>query len=90
MANEGSSATRRSSAKASSVRVYVECGVTIAVTDDPPQYVKITIGQERIAANGTNEAVERAERMAYSSCEELIEKRLVTLTRMARRVKAGE
>lgn len=90
MPGEGSSTTRASSAKSSSVRVYVECGVTIAVTDDPPQYVKVTIGQERIAANGTNEAVERAERMAYQSCEALIEKRVVTLTRMVRRVAAGE
>lgn len=73
-----------------SVRVYSEIGITVAITDDPPQFAKVTVGHERMARNDTDEEIERAEARAYKVNEKIVERRLRQMVRLARGVEQQE
>lgn len=72
--------------KSKQVRVYVEAGVTLCVSEDPPQYLKYTFGQERLAASDDAKSIAKAEALAFESCEAMIEKRTKKLSHLIRRV----
>lgn len=42
-----------------SVRVWGECSLTLAITDDPPQFLKVTFGHERLAKNDTQAEIRK-------------------------------
>lgn len=85
MAGEATGTARRSAAGTKSVRVYVECGITLAVTEDPPQYIKYTVGAEKIAPNDTLETIQRTERQLYDQLEQIVEQRITKLQRLVSR-----
>jgi hypothetical protein len=53
------------------IRVWSEVSVTLAVTDDPPQFVKVTIGRETMCADNPV-AAKRAEQGLYEWVEERV------------------
>lgn len=79
------STTAQSSRKAKSVRVWAEAGVTLAVTDDPPQFIRLTVGHERIAPDDKQDTIERYETMVYEACEATLEKQIKKLKKVIRR-----
>ena len=79
------SKTAKGRRKSRAVRVWAEVGVTLAVTQDPPQFVRFTFGHERIAPNDTQETIEKYERMVIANCEETVEKEVKRLARIVRR-----
>lgn len=87
---EGGTARGRTPRSDRAVRIYVEAGVTMAVTDDPPQFVRFTCGQERIVPDDSEETVARYERIAYEACEAIVERRVRRLARLIRRVQSEE
>jgi hypothetical protein len=88
--SEGGTARGRTPRSDRAVRIYVEAGITMAVTDDPPQFVRFTFGQERIAPDDSEETVARYERIAYEACEAVVERRVRRLARLIRRVQSEE
>lgn len=69
-----------------SVRVWAEVGVTVAVSEDPPQFVKFLFGHERIAPNDKPDTIERYERLCYEACESVVEKRVRKIKRMMKSI----
>lgn len=67
------------------VRVWCEAGVTLAVTDNPPQFVRFTVGMERMSPRGDADSVARTERALYRQCEKAVEARSRELVRLVRR-----
>lgn len=68
------------------MRVYSEVGVTVAVSEDPPQFVRYTFGHERIARSDSTEEIERTERLVHEVNERMVEKRVRELVRLVKRV----
>lgn len=58
------------------VRCWSEVGVTISVTDDPPQFLRATFGHERIAKNSTQAEISRTFRLIDEANEAELEKRI--------------
>jgi len=87
---EGGTARGRTPRSDRAVRIYVEAGITMAVTDDPPQFVRFSFGQERIVPNDDEETLARYERIAYEACEAIVERRARRLARLIRRVGSEE
>lgn len=96
-------ATERKSAKATgsrrhmlqedgSVRVWSSVGITVAITDDPPQFLKLEFGHERIAKNDTTNELRRVARLIDEFNEAEIEKRVDQYSRLIKRheVEVGE
>lgn len=84
--------TRRKPRVGGPVRVWSECGVTVAVTDDPPQFIRFTTGHERVAPNDKPATVRRVEREIYEDCEKIVERRtkqLIKLVQAASTPSAG-
>lgn len=67
-----------------SVRVWSEVGVTIAVTDEPPQFLRFTFGHERIAKSSSQADVVKAEALVDEFNEKILDKRLKKYRRMFR------
>lgn len=70
------------------VRVWSEVGVTIAVTDDPMQFVRFTFGHERISKNSTAKEIARTANLVDEFNEREVEKRLRKYKRLVRRESA--
>lgn len=68
-----------------SVRVWSEVGVTVAVTEDPPQFLRFTFGHERIAKNGSTEEIKRTAALVDEFNEAELERRLNKYRRILRR-----
>lgn len=68
------------------VRVWAEAGVTLAVSENPPQFIKFSFGHERIAPNDDMETIKRYEAMCYEFCEQVVEKRVKKLKRLIKAV----
>jgi hypothetical protein len=68
------------------VRVWSGCSLTIAVTDDPPQFIKVEFGFEKMAPNDSDAAIKRTEQHIYTISEEIVEKRSRKMARMIRRI----
>jgi hypothetical protein len=66
------------------VRVWAEVGVTIAVTEDPPQFIRFSFGHEKIAPNDDQETIKRYEALVYETCEAVVERRIRRLKRLVR------
>lgn len=73
-----------------SVRVWSEVGVTIAVTDDPPQFLRFTFGHERIAKNGTQEEIRKTATLVDEFNEKELDKRLKKYRRLFRATETVE
>lgn len=67
-----------------SVRVWSEVGVTIAVSDDPPQFLRYTFGHERIAKNSTQEEIRKTARLVDEFNEAELERRIDKFARLLR------
>lgn len=76
--------------KPRAVRVWGEASVTIAVTDDPPQFVKATFGHERIAPDDKEATIDRYQEKVDRYNERQIEKQVKKYRRLIRRVNAGD
>ena len=64
------------------VRVWGEVSLTIAISDQPPQFIKVTFGHERWAKNDTQEQIKRTERLIHEYNEEVVSKRADQLKRL--------
>ena len=82
-AETSKSAKGRRNSKA--VRVWAEVGITLAVTQDPPQYVKFLFGHERIAPDDKKDTIARYQSMVIENCEETVEKEVKRLSRIVKR-----
>ncbi len=83
--SEGRSASSRSRVKDNGpVRVWTECGVTVAVTDDPPQFIRFLTGAERVAPDSSQATRERVEAELYAELEATVEKRVRKMVRLVK------
>jgi hypothetical protein len=73
-----------------SVRVWGSVGVTIAVTDDPPQFLRFEFGHERISKNGTQEEIRKTATLIDEFNEKELDKRLKKYRRLFRSAEAVE
>lgn len=73
-----------------SVRVWSSVGVTISVTDDPPQFLRFEFGHERIAKNGTQEEIRKTATLIDEFNEKELDKRLKKYRRLFRSSEAVE
>lgn len=64
------------------MRVWSECGVTVAVSSDPPQFIRFTTGHERIAPDDDPATIRRTERAIYADCEKIVDKRVKALIKL--------
>lgn len=76
--------------KPKAVRVWGEVSVTVAVTDDPPQYVKATFGHERIAPDDKVATLDRYQDKIDTYNEKQVEKQIKKYRRLIRRVNTGD
>ena len=82
---EGRSGSSRSRTKEDGpVRVWAECGVTVAVTDDPPQFVRFLTGAERTAPDSSAATRERVEAELFAELEATVDKRVKKLVRLVK------
>jgi hypothetical protein len=79
----GRSTTRRASER-NGVRVWGEVSITIAITDDPPQFVKVTFGHERISPSDTLADLQRTERTINEFNERTVNRRAEHYKRLAK------
>lgn len=86
----GRSTTPATSRRASSgpVRVWSEASVTIAVSENPNQYLKFTHGFEKMAPNDSSAAIARTEREIYEACERVLDRRVKRIARLIREMEA--
>lgn len=73
-----------------SVRVWSEVGVTIAVSDDPPQFLRYTFGHERLAKNSTQEEIRKTARLVDEFNEAELDRRIGKYARLLRRETGAE
>lgn len=73
---------RSSSRPADRPRVWAEAGATIAVTDQPPQFVRFSFGAEHSAPSGSKKDLKKAEERLYAFCEEVVEERLRAMSEL--------
>lgn len=78
-------ASRRKT-ESGSVRVWSEASVTVAITQDPPQFAKFTHGFERMAPNSSPAVLKRIEREIFEECERIVDARVRKLARIIRRL----
>lgn len=76
---------KRKVADGESVRVWSEVGVTVAVSDDPPQFLRFTFGHERLAKNGTQEEIRKTANLVDEFNEAELERRIQKYKRLIRR-----
>lgn len=63
--------------------MWGEVSITIAITDDPPQFVKVTFGHERISPSDTLEDIQRTERRINEFNERMVSRRAEQYKRLA-------
>lgn len=68
------------------VNVWGEVSITVAITDDPPQFIKVTFGHERVAPSDDDETISRYERRIHRKNEEVVERRAEQLKRLVERI----
>lgn len=68
------------------VRVWSSASVTVAVSDDPPQFIKFEHGFEMMSPNDTDAAIKRTEAKIYATCEAIIDRRVKKLRRLIRQL----
>lgn len=68
--------------------MWGEASITIAVTENPPQFVKVAFGHERTCRE-TEEAISRTERLIDKMNKEVVERRASELQRLIKRVAAN-
>lgn len=64
------------------MRVWGEVSITVAVTDDPPQFIKVTHGHERLAKSDSEADILRAERQIHELASKVVERRAKQLRRL--------
>lgn len=69
-------------AKEGSLRVWGEVGVTICLTNDPPQFLRVLFGHERLTTGTTATALKNA----TAEIEEYNERQLQRHVKSARRI----
>lgn len=72
------------------MRVWGEAGVTVAITENPPQFVKVLFGHERIAPNDDAETIKRYTALIDAYNEEIVEKQVEKYKRLALAVSEDE
>jgi hypothetical protein len=73
-----------------SVRVWSEVGVTIAVTDDPPQFLRFSFGHERIAKSSSQEEIRKTAALVDEFNEAELDRRLAKYRRVVKRAGSEE
>ncbi len=71
------------------VRVWAEAGVTVCVTEEPPQYIRFTTGHERIAPDDSPKTIRQVEQQIYEQCEEIVNKRVAKLMQLVKAASTG-
>lgn len=69
------------------VRVWSEASVTVAITQDPPQFAKFTHGFERMAPDDSPATLKKVEREIFVECERIIDIRIKKLRRLMRQLR---
>lgn len=62
--------------------VWSEAGVTIAVTDSPPQFVRFSFGAEMQARGSSKKDLDEAEAKLFAYCEGVVAERSEELAEM--------
>lgn len=75
---------------AGSVRVWGEAGVTISITDSPPQFVKVLFGHERIAPDDSLATLTRVTALIDEYNETVVEKQAKKYARLVRALQGGK
>lgn len=70
----------RSGSKGAPPRIWAEAGVTVAVTDSPPQFVRFSFGMERTARGRSKEATVREEEELFEYVSEVVAHRVEELS----------
>jgi predicted RNA-binding protein with PIN domain len=65
--------------------VWGEASITVAVTDDPPQFVKVTFGHERLASNDSEQEILKTERQIHATNSKVVERRARELRQLVHR-----
>lgn len=82
---EGRSGSSRSRTREDGpVRVWSECGVTVAVTENPPQFIRFLTGAERIAPDSSETTRKRVEAALYAELELTVDKRVKKMVRLVK------
>lgn len=68
------------------MRSWSECSVTVAVSDDPPQFIKFTHGFEMMSPSDSTEDLRNTERHIYETCEKIVNERVRKLRRLMRQI----
>ena len=71
------------------VRVWGEAGITVAVSGDPPQFLKVMFGHERIAPSDSKVVLDKYEKLVNDYNEEVVERRAKRYRRLIRRINSG-
>lgn len=74
------------------VRVWSSAGITVAITEHPPQFLKLEFGHERLAKNDTQAEIKRTARLIDEFNKEELERRMGEYKRLieAHSVEVGE
>lgn len=75
---EGRSGTKKG--KSAPPRIWAEAGVTVAVTDSPPQFVRFSFGMERTARGRSKDAIVREEELLFEFVTEVVASRVEELS----------
>jgi hypothetical protein len=63
--------------------VWGEVCITVAITEDPPQFVKVTFGHERMSKDD-DVSIRNTERRIHRMNEEVVSRRSEQLARLVR------
>jgi len=72
------------------VRVWSEVGLTLAVTDDPPQFIRFAFGHERIAKSDSVEEIRKTAALVDEFNEAELERRIKKYKNLVRRETAED
>lgn len=78
--------SRRGLKRSTPVRVWSEASITVAVTNEPPQFIKFTHGFEMMSPSDTQEDIKKTEMRIFKACEEIVDKRARKLARIVKRM----
>lgn len=70
--------------------MWGEVGVTVAITENPPQYVKVMFGHERIAPNDDATTLRRTRALVDEYNQEVVEEQVEKYKRLALAASAVE
>jgi hypothetical protein len=84
----GTEKRRRIARKSGQVAVYSECSVTVCIDPVHNDFLKITVGHERLSPSDSEADLKKTETAAWRFNEEAVERRVRRATRLIRQIQA--